>query len=248
MILEVCVDSVESSINAESGGADRLELCGALEVGGITPGPGVLESVIANVNIPVNVMVRPRGGDFLYADSEFEVMRRDIDFAREAGAAGIVLGILLPDGTIDIDRTVYLVEYASPMTVTFHRAFDMTKDPLKALEALIAAGVTRLLTSGQCNSAFDGSGLLKKLVEIAGERIIIMPGAGLNEQNIAEVVRITGASEYHLTGRKVVESGMRYRRQGIALGHPLMIDDEYQQRYTDTDRIATVKEILSSFH
>ena len=173
MILEVCVDSVESAINAEAGGADRLELCAALEAGGITPAPGTIESVIANVTIPVNVLIRPRRGDFLYSDAGFEVMRRDIDFAREAGAAGIVFGILLPDGSVDFDRTAYLVEYAYPMPVTFHRAFDMTDDPWQALEDIISAGATRLLTSGQCKSAFEGSAFIGEFIRLAGDRIKI---------------------------------------------------------------------------
>jgi copper homeostasis protein len=245
MIIEVCVDSVESAINAEAGGADRLELCAALEVGGITPGPGTIESVISNVTIPVNVMIRPRGGDFLYSDAEFEVMRRDIDFAREAGAAGIVLGILMPDGSVDFDRTAYLIEYAAPMPVTFHRAFDVTDDHLQALEDIISAGATRLLSSGQRNSAFDGASLIGELVKLAGERIIVMPGAGLNEENISDVARITGASELHLTGRSVTESGMLFRRPGISLGHPAMTDEEYLLRITDTERIAKIKKLLS---
>jgi copper homeostasis protein len=244
MKLEICVDSVESSVNAEAGGADRLELCGALEVGGITPGAGTITSVLNNVSIPVNIMIRPRGSDFLYSDSEFEVMRRDIEFVGEAGAAGIVLGILTADGRIDIERTAYLVEHAKPMSVTFHRAFDMTADAMVALEDIIAAGVDRLLTSGQCNSAFEGAGLIRELVEAARKRIIIMPGAGLNERNIAEMVRITGASEYHMTARKLVESEMEFRRLELGLGHPAMTEDEYVIRLADRERVAAIKNIL----
>lgn len=244
MIIEICVDSVESAINAEAGGADRLELCAALELGGITPGPGTIESVIANVTIPVNVMIRPRGGDFLYSDAEFEVMRRDIDFAREAGAAGIVLGILMPDGSIDFDRTAYLTEYALPMPVTFHRAFDMTDDPWQALEDIISAGVVRLLTSGQCNKAPDGASLISEMVKLAGDRITIMPGSGLNEETIREVARITGASEYHLTGRSTESSGMAFRRPEIAISHPALSGEEYQIKIADAVRIAKIKKIL----
>lgn len=244
MIIEICVDSVESAINAEAGGADRLELCAALELGGITPGPGTIESVIANVTIPVNVMIRPRGGDFLYSDAEFEVMRRDIDFAREAGAAGIVLGILMPDGSIDFDRTAYLTEYALPMPVTFHRAFDMTDDPWQALEDIISAGVARLLTSGQCNKAADGASLISELVKLAGDRITIMPGSGLNEETIREVARITGASEYHLTGRSTESSGMVFRKTEIAISHPALSGEEYQIKIADALRIAKIKKIL----
>jgi copper homeostasis protein len=245
MIIEVCIDSVESAINAEAGGADRLELCAALEIGGITPGPGLIESVIANVTIPVNVMIRPRGGDFLYSDAEFEVMRRDIDFSREAGAAGIVLGILMPDGSIDFDRTAYLIEYAAPMPVTFHRAFDMTADPFQAVEDIISAGTARILTSGQGITASDGAVLIGELVKLADDRIIIMPGSGLNEENISEIARITGASEFHLTGRIVTESGMLFRRPEVSLGNPAMRDEEYLLKIADTERVAKIKKLLS---
>jgi copper homeostasis protein len=244
MKLEICVDSVESSVNAEAGGADRLELCGALEVGGITPGAGTITSVLNNVSIPVHIMIRPRGSDFLYSDSEFEVMRRDIEFAGESGAAGIVLGILTSDGRIDVERTTYLVEHARPMSVTFHRAFDMTADAMVALEDIIAAGADRLLTSGQTNSAFEGAELIRELVEAARERIVIMPGAGLNERNLAELVRITGASEFHMTARKVIESEMEFRRQELGLGHPAMTEDEYIIRVADRERVATIRNIL----
>jgi len=246
MKLEICVDSVESSVNAEAGGADRLELCGALEIGGITPGPGTILSVLSNVSIPVNVIIRPRGGDFLYSDHEFEVMRRDIDFAGEAGAAGVVLGILREDGRIDVERTAYLVECAGPMTVTFHRAFDMASDALMAMNDIISAGATRLLTSGQAKSAAAGSQLIRKLVDTAGERLIIMPGGGLNEENILEVAAITGASEFHLTARERIESGMKFRRDGIGLGHPAMADEEYYLRFAETELIQRIKSSLSA--
>ncbi|MBM3420149.1 MAG: copper homeostasis protein CutC [Bacteroidetes bacterium] len=244
MILEVCVDSVESSVNAEAGGADRLELCGALGIGGITPGAGTIDSVTANVSIPVYVMIRPRGGDFLYSDYEFEVMRRDIDFAREAGATGVVFGILLPDGRVDTERTAWLTGYASPLPVTFHRAFDLAADPFRALEDIIAAGPARILTSGQQNSALSGAGLIADLIEKARGRITVMPGAGINQTNFMELVRITGATEYHLTGRKVAESSMQFRRRGIALGHPALADDDYLLRYADSETIAAIKRTM----
>ncbi len=244
MKLEICVDSVESSVNAEAGGADRLELCGALEIGGITPGPGTIQSVLSNVSIPVNVIIRPRGGDFLYSDHDFEVMRREIDFAGEAGAAGVVLGILTEEGRIDVERTAYLVECAASMPVTFHRAFDMASDALMAMEDIISAGATRLLTSGQANSAVAGSQLIRQLVDAAGERLIIMPGGGLNEENILKVASNTGASEFHLTGRKKTESYMKFHRHGLGLGHPNLADEEYNLRFADTELIQRIRRIL----
>lgn len=244
MILEICADSVESSVNAEAGGAGRLELCGALEIGGITPGPGTICSVLANVSIPVFVMIRPRGGDFLYSDYEFEVMRRDIDYAREAGAAGVVLGLLRRNGSIDTDRTAWLTEYASPLEVTFHRAFDLAADPFVALEEVIAAGASRILTSGQQSSAIQGAELIAQLVERAGNRISVMPGAGINQSNIRQLINLTGAKEYHLTGRKVAESSMQFRRRGIPLGHPSLTNDEYLMRFADSDTIAAIKSVM----
>jgi len=248
MKLEICVDSVESSVNAESGGADRLELCSALELGGITPGPGIIQSVLRNVSIPVNVIIRPRGGDFLYSDQEFEVMRSEIDFAGEAGAAGVVLGILREDGMIDVDRTAYLVECAGSMSVTFHRAFDMAADTMTAIEDVISAGAVRLLTSGQSNSAAEGTKLIRKLVDAAGARLIIMPGGGLNEGNIRYVATTTGATEFHLTGRKMIESGMKFRREGIGLGHPALAGEEYILRYADMELIKRIKTVLSAVY
>jgi copper homeostasis protein len=244
MILEACTDSVESSVNAEAGGADRLELCAALEVGGITPGPGLLESVLANVSIPVFAMIRPRGGDFLYTDTEFEVMRRDIDFAGEAGATGIVLGMLMPDGSIDIDRTAYLIEYASPMPVTFHRAFDRSRDPMRSLSDIISTGAVRILTSGQRHSALDGIDLITRLVKNAGNKISIMPGAGVNEHNIAEIVMKTGVSEIHLTGSIPVKSGMKYQKAGIGISKQEEAQPEFIRNITDSRIIARIKDIL----
>ena len=246
MKLEICVDSVESSVSAEAGGADRLELCGALEIGGITPGMGTIQSVLRNVSLPVNVIIRPRGGDFLYSDHEFDVMRRDIELAGEAGAAGVVMGILTSDGRIDVDRTGYLIECAGSMDITFHRAFDMTDEAFLSLEDIIKTGAKRLLTSGQANSAKEGSQLIRKLVDLAGKRIIIMPGGGLNEENIEEVARITGATEFHLTGRKKTESKMKFLRQGIGLGHPAMADQEYNLRFADSELIQRIRTLLGA--
>lgn len=208
--LEICVDSVESAVAAREAGAGRLELCCALSDGGLTPGWGLLKSVLSNVDIPVNVLIRPRGSDFLYTDNEFEIMKKDIEMCGESGAAGVVFGILNADSSVDTERTTMLVNFASPMTVTFHRTFDLCPDPFRALEDIISTGACRLLTSGQKPLAAEGAKLLKKLLLQSKGRIIIMPRGGLSDKNIAEIARLTGASEFHLSAGRTEESGMVY--------------------------------------
>lgn len=242
-LVEICVDSLESATVAEAAGAGRIELCSALSEGGITPSAGLIESVCNNISIEVNVIIRPRSGDFLYSDTEFSVMRRDIEKAGEAGADGIVTGILNRDGTVDIERNALLAEYASPMKVTFHRAFDMCRDPKKALEDVISAGAARILTSGQARSAIEGAQLIKELVVTAGERIKIMPGGGITEYNIALLATTTGAKEYHLSGRHQRESMMTFRRKGIFMGDP-RLQSEYSIKIADGERIRSVIMIL----
>ena len=241
--LEICVDSVESAVNAQTGGADRVELCGGLAEGGTTPSYGMILSVRNNLTIDLNVMIRPRGGDFLYSDTEYDIMRRDIELCGECGVNGIVIGILLSDGEIDAERTAKLVELANPMTITFHRAFDMCADPFRGLQDIISAGATRLLTSGHRNKAAEGAELIGKLLKKAGSRIIVMPGSGLNESNIAEVARITGASEFHLSVRNITESEMIFRREGMTIGGVPDIP-EFSRKIADPDRIKNIINIL----
>jgi copper homeostasis protein len=242
-LVEICVDSLESATVAEAAGAGRIELCSALSEGGITPSAGLIESVRNNISIEVNVIIRPRSGDFLYSDTEFSVMRRDIERAGEAGADGIVTGILNRDGTVDIERTALLVEYASPMKVTFHRAFDMCRDPKKALEDVISAGSARILTSGMARTAIEGAQVIKELVATAGERIKIMPGGGITEYNIGLLATTTGAKEYHLSGRHQRESMMTFRRKRIFMGDP-RLQSEYSVKIADGERIRSVIMIL----
>lgn len=242
-LVEICVDSLESATIAEAAGAGRIELCSALSEGGITPSAGLVEAVRNNISIEVFVIIRPRGGDFLYSDRDFSVMRRDIERAGEAGADGIVFGILYRDGTVDVDRTALLVEYASPMEVTFHRAFDLCREPKKALEDIISAGAARVLTSGQARSAIEGSTAIKDLIASAGERIIVMPGGGITEYNIALLASTTGAREYHLSGRRQADSLMTFRRKGIYLGDA-RLQSEYSGKIADADRIRSVIMIL----
>jgi len=241
--LEICVDSIDSAVNAQTAGADRVELCSSLAEGGTTPSYGMILSARDNLTIDLNVLIRPRGGDFLYNDYEYDVMRRDIEVCGECGVNGIVTGILQADGEIDSERTARLVEMAYPLEVTFHRAYDLCADPFRGLQDIISAGAARLLTSGQKNKASEGSELISGLVKKAGNKIIIMPGSGLNESNIEEVAKITGASEFHLSVRSEFTSGMIFRREGIAMGgiHEL---PEYSRRISDPERIKKIISIL----
>ncbi|KAF0142921.1 MAG: copper homeostasis protein cutC [Stygiobacter sp.] len=236
ILFEACVDSVESSVNAEAGGADRIELCADLLEGGITPSYAMIKLVPEKLKIPVNVIIRPRGGDFLYTDYEFEVMKKDIEFCKQAGVNGVVIGILNDDGTIDKTRTKELIEAAKPMSVTFHRAFDMTRDPEEALNTLIELGIDQLLTSGQEVDARKGIPTLKKLVELANNRIIIMPGGGVNEFNIKEVVEKTGVKEIHASAREKARSKMNYINTRTSMSDSKSME-EYDLMVTSEERI-----------
>lgn len=199
MIVEVVVYNIASALNAQTGGADRIELCDNPGEGGTTPSAGTIEVVRKNLSIDVYVMIRPRGGDFLYSRYEFHAMKRDIAMAQRLSADGVVLGILKPDGTLDVDRCGELIAFARPMKVTCHRAFDMTRDPFETLEACIDAGFDRILTSGGHATAAEGVSKIAELVRQAQGRITIMPGSGINEQTVAAVVRGTGAKEIHFS-------------------------------------------------
>lgn len=216
--MEVCVDSVESALAAAAGGADRLELCQDLCEGGLTPSAGLLAGVRARVKIPLAVMLRPRAADFCYSEAEFEVMRRDLQFARELGADMVVLGILTPDGGVDVARTRELIALARPLPVTFHRAFDMVSDATRALEDLIQLGVERVLTSGLERTALEGLDTLAALMKQAGERIIVVPGGGITERNLPKLLAVTGAKEFHVSASVPQESAMAFRNPRVAMG------------------------------
>jgi copper homeostasis protein len=208
-LLEISVESVKAAMAAERGGADRVELCGHLSVGGITPGVRFLRTARNQVHIPVFAMIRPRRGDFVYSDSEFATMKDDIDTAKRLGLNGVVLGILKQDRQVDVQRTRELVELARPLPVTFHRAFDESADLRQALEDVMRSGAKRILTSGGARSAPEGSAVLAELIEAAGERIVIIPGAGISAANIAEVARRTKAREFHSGLSKVLPYGSK---------------------------------------
>ena len=218
MKLEICVESVESAIAAERGGAQRVELCSDLLEGGITPSAGLIASVRRHISIGLWVMIRPRGGDFCYTDLEFEVMQEEIRHARTLGADGIVLGLLDHDACIDVSRTRQLVDLAGQLPVTFHRAIDMTPDLPAALEEVIAAGANRILTSGGAPDATSGISQIARMVEIAKGRIVIMPGGGVSPETVEAIAKGTGAAEFHSSARTAVPSPVRFRKQGIAMG------------------------------
>lgn len=236
--IEVCANSLESALAAKVGGATRVELCSALIEGGLTPSPAVIELARERLRIGLHVLIRPRSGDFCYNDGEFAVMQRDIEFCKRAGVNGVVIGALQPDGSVDRARVRELIAVARPMAVTFHRAFDMAVDALQALEDIIALGAERLLTSGQRGSAMAGKELIAELVRRAGKRLIVMPGAGINDGNLGELIAATGAREFHLSGQKKVESRMVYRNPHVFMGVPGL--PEYEIAVTDADMIRRV--------
>ena len=199
-IIEVCCSSLGEAREAAAGGARRIELCSAITCGGVTPSHGTIEAIAqANLNIDINVLIRPREGGFCFTEDEITTMCRDIEFCRKTGVHGVVIGALTHDGEIDIEACQRMIEAAGELSITFHRAFDVCRDPHKALEQIISLGCDRLLTSGQKPSAERGTELLAELVKQAAERIIIMPGAGINPQNIALIEQKTAATEFHST-------------------------------------------------
>jgi len=236
IFLEACVDSVEAAMAAQEGGAQRVELCANLLEGGTTPSAGSIQLARQRIDIGLQVMIRPRGGDFCYTDVEFEIMKLDIEMAKKLGADGVVIGILNPDGTIDRARTRELVELARPMNVTFHRAFDMARDPYQALADLVELGVDRVLTSGQEITAFEGLDLLASLVQQAGERIVVMPGGGIHERNIQRIVEQSGAREVHAAAPITIASAMEYRNPNCFMGGELR-PPEFALEVTDPNRV-----------
>lgn len=207
IITEVCANSLSSALNAEKGGASRIELCTNLESGGLTPSAGTILLTKEQLNIPVFVLIRPRTGDFVYNETEFEIMKKNIQFCKAHGVDGVVVGCLTSDGDLDLEKNKKLLQLAKPMGATFHRAFDDCNDPFLALKQIIEMGFDRILTSGQAHSAAEGQQLIKKLVEQANRKISIMPGAGVNAQNIKRLVELTLVKEIHFSAKEKLPGG-----------------------------------------
>ncbi|MET3980571.1 copper homeostasis protein [Mucilaginibacter sp. UYP25] len=240
--LEVCANSVTSAIAAQEGGAIRVELCENLAEGGTTPSYGQMLLARKHLHIKLYVLIRPRRGDFLYTDLEFEVMQADIRNCIEAGCDGVVIGMLRADGSIDVERCTELVRLARQwgLGVTFHRAFDMCADQYAALEQIIEMGCERILTSGGKSTAMEGSNIILHLIEKAAGRITIMPGSGITENNVADLVHFTSATEVHSSARINYEGGMQYKNDHILLTGG--ITDEYSLDVTSADKVKAILE------
>ncbi|HSC80323.1 MAG TPA: copper homeostasis protein CutC [Chitinolyticbacter sp.] len=236
--IEICAGSITSALAAQQGGSARIEYCDNLLEGGTTPSHGAIAAARDQLWITFNVIIRPRGGDFLYSELEFDVMRRDVLACKKLGVDGVVIGLLTADGEIDVARTRELVELAAPMQVTFHRAFDVARDPKQALEDVIASGCNRLLSSGQAPSALEGALLLAELNQLAAGRLAVMPGAGVRASNIGELVKVTGCREFHTSARAPRPSGMVWRNERVKMGAPGQ--DEYEILDTAAPLVAEI--------
>lgn len=245
MKLEIVVYNIESALKAQEGGADRIELCDNPGEGGTTPSYGVIEAVRQHVSMDVFVMIRPRGGDFHYSSYEFHCMKRDIDQCQKLSVDGVVLGILNADGTLDKKRCKELIDRARPLKVTCHRAFDMTRDPFEALEDCIELGFDRILTAGQQATAGKGVDLISQLIQKAKGRIVIMPGTGVNEDTVVEIVQKSRANEIHFSATTFRESAMQYLNPNIA-GMGSDEGTEYKLRVVDPQRVKTMRQLAEA--
>ena len=237
--LEVIGFTIESCLIAQAAGAHRIELCDNPSEGGTTPSYGFIKTARENLSIELYPIIRPRGGDFLYSEIEFEVMKADIQICKNLGCDGVVIGMLNSDGTVDKQRCKELVDIAQPMGVSFHRAFDRTKDPFKALEDIISIGCERILTSGQKSVATDGAALLNELVKQANGRIIIMPGSGVRSDNIETLVKKTNAIEFHTSARTYTDSKMEFINESM--------DEQLTSVTTLSNEIKTIIQLLKAY-
>ena len=244
MLLEICVTSLESALLAEQAGADRIELCDGLSDGGKTPSYGLIKLVTEKIKIPVHVMIRPRAGDFFYSDLEFEVMKHDIQIAKQLNANGVVIGVLTQDGAVDVERTKQLIEIARPMKITFHRAFDMTVDPFEALDDLIECGVDYALTSGHRDKAMEGAEQIFRLQQRTNNKIEIMAGSGVTDKTIVELATKTKIKSFHASAKKMVSSKMVYKNRNISFSSSNQIS-EYDLLTVNTEMIKAMKEKLN---
>lgn len=241
-ILECCVDSVESAIEAKKGGADRIELCSGLVIGGLSPSLTMFKKIKFEIGIRTHVLLRPRFGDFCYTDYEHEIIKEEIKMFRDAGADGIVIGSLNPDGALDVKHMRELILEAGDMSITLHRAFDMCKNPLQTLEEVKELGIHTILTSGQKNYCVDGKELLAKLVEKAEGKVDILIGGGVDASVIPLLCKTTKATSYHMSGKVTLESEMEYRKKDVSMGVASM--SEYQIWRTSAERVKKAKEAM----
>ena len=242
-LLEICVDSLESALAAQEGGADRLELCANLLIGGTSPSMGLVRQVLREVHIPVNVLLRPRFGDFCFTPSEKELTLWEVEQCRSLGANGVVLGALLPDGTLDAPFLAECIAASPGMNHTLHRAFDLCRDPFEGLEQALALGFDTILTSGQQAKAPQGAELLGELVDRAAGRIAILAGSGVGPDNLAQLAG-AGVRHFHVSAKRPAQSPMVFRRDGVPMGLP--VADEYLREYADAALIRRAKEILQA--
>lgn len=242
-VLEVCAGDVQSAEAARRGGAARVELCAALAEGGVTPSAAFVREVCKMEGLAVHVLIRPRGGDFLYDEQEVRMMVDDILLMREWGADGVVIGALTSDGQVDTAACRRLADAAGGLHVTFHRAFDLCRDPFEALEVICDLGCDRLLTSGQAQTAEAGIPLLRELVRRSEGRLSVMPGSGVSAKNARRILAETGASELHASARRVFHSAMAYRRPGVNMGVPGM--DEFARKATDEDEVRALLQCMN---
>ncbi|WP_205943235.1 copper homeostasis protein CutC [Pedobacter frigoris] len=240
--MEVCANSVRSALAAQEGGAIRVELCDNLPEGGTTPSYSQIALAKKTLSIKIYPIIRPRGGDFLYSDLEFSIMKEDIKICKSLKCDGVVIGILRADGSVDKQRCAELIEMAKPMHVTFHRAFDMSNNLEQALEDIIELGCERILTSGGESSAHRGIEVLAKLSKLANGRIIIMPGAGISTSNIQEIIKITGAIEFHASAKHAIKSEMQFRNPKLNMGS---IADEFSYDLTDSETVKNLIELAN---
>lgn len=245
MILEVCVDSVESAVNAEKGGADRIELCGDLIVGGITPSLALYERIREKTSLPIHVLLRPRFGDFLYSEEELEILIRQARMFAKAGADNLVIGCLTSDGRLDLEAMKKIIDIANGTPVNLHRAFDMCRDLSEALEDAKKLGVVSILTSGGYASAKEGAAVLDELKKNAGT-IDIMAGAGMNAKNIQFMLENTSLTAFHMSGKKTLESKMQYRNPKVNMGLPSL--SEYEIIQTDVEEVRVAKHVMNKFY
>lgn len=244
--LEICANSINSALAAQNGGAVRVELCDNLKEGGTTPSAGQITLARKLLHIKLYVLIRPRSGDFLYNDIEYQTMQADVRYCIEAGCDGIVIGILKADGTIDKERNLELIRMAKQfgLGVTFHRAFDMCADYYQALEDVIELGCERILTSGGKTTAMEGSATLAHLVQKAAGRISIMAGAGVNEHNVTDLIHFTGVQEVHSSARSIITSQMEFRKNHISMGDTMR--EEYNFDQTDVERVKKLAKLINT--